>query len=76
MIMDTVMTGARRMSVLEESQTLAMAKRVRELKAAGKDIISLTLGEPDFDTPDYIKQAAVRAIQAGKTKYPPVAGIP
>ncbi|MCS7074214.1 MAG: pyridoxal phosphate-dependent aminotransferase [Bacteroidia bacterium] len=76
MILDKVFQGANRMFVLEESQTLAMAKRVRELKAAGKDIISLTLGEPDFDTPEYIKEAAIRAIQNGKTKYPPVAGIP
>lgn len=68
--------GADRMFAFEESQTLAMARRVRELKAAGKSIFSLTLGEPDFDTPQHIKQAAVIALEKGYTKYPPVPGIP
>ncbi len=53
-----------------------MAKLSRELAAQGKDIISLSLGQPDFDTPEYIKQAAIQAIQKGYTKYTPVAGIP
>jgi aspartate aminotransferase len=53
-----------------------MAKRVRELRAQGAEIVNLTLGEPDFDTPRHIKNAAVEAIRANFTKYPPVAGIP
>lgn len=65
-----------RISRVEESLTLAMAKKSRELKAEGKDIISLSLGEPDFDTPLHIQEAAIAAIRQGKTKYPPVAGIP
>ncbi|MCR2512039.1 aminotransferase class I/II-fold pyridoxal phosphate-dependent enzyme, partial [Salmonella enterica] len=47
-----------------------------ELKAKGKDVISLGAGEPDFDTPDNIKQAAIDAITRGETKYTPVSGIP
>ncbi|MEL6674203.1 MAG: pyridoxal phosphate-dependent aminotransferase [Bacteroidota bacterium] len=61
---------------LEESATLAIAKKVRELKAAGKDIIGLTLGEPDFDTPDHIRLAAKQALDDGFTHYPPVSGYP
>lgn len=56
------------------SATIEMAQKARDLKAQGKDVISLTLGEPDFDTPDHIKQAAIKAIQAGDTKYTPVPG--
>ncbi|MEM6766614.1 MAG: pyridoxal phosphate-dependent aminotransferase [Bacteroidota bacterium] len=65
-----------RISSLKESATLALAQRVRELKAEGKDVIGLTLGEPDFDTPTHIKDAAAAALAAGHTSYPPVAGIP
>lgn len=65
-----------RVNRVEESLTIGMSRKARELKAAGKDIISLSLGEPDFDTPQYIKDAAIAAINAGKTKYPPVGGIP
>jgi aspartate aminotransferase len=68
--------GAHRVAGLAESQTLAMAKKVRELRAAGKKVISLTLGEPDFDTPDHIRAAAIKSIEEGFTHYPPVAGIP
>lgn len=71
-----VMRPATRMDGLSESQTLALAKKVREMRAAGKDVISLTLGEPDFDTPAHIRQAAIAAINQGFTHYPPVAGIP
>jgi aspartate aminotransferase len=56
------------------SQTLAMAQRSRELKAKGLDIISLSIGEPDFNTPDYIKEAAKQAIDQNFSKYPPVPG--
>lgn len=63
-------------SSLEESATLALAKKVRELKATGKDVIGLTLGEPDFDTPTHIREAAKEALDQGFTHYPPVAGYP
>lgn len=56
------------------SETIVMAQKARDLKAEGKDVISLTLGEPDFDTPDHIKAAAIQAIQEGDTKYTPVPG--
>jgi len=56
------------------SQTLAMAAKARELKAAGKDIISLSLGEPDFNTPDFIKDAAIKAINQDYNSYTPVDG--
>lgn len=59
---------------LEESATLAMARRSRELAAEGKDIISLSLGEPDFNTPDFVKEAAKQAIDDNFSKYPPVNG--
>jgi len=61
---------------MQPSATIAVATKARELKAAGRDIISLSAGEPDFDTPQNIKDAAIRAIQAGKTKYTDVDGIP
>src|ERR1035437_7251657 len=64
-----------RINNLAESQTLAMAKKSRELQALGKNIISLSLGEPDFDTPQFIKDAAKRAIDNNITRYTPVAGI-
>ncbi len=63
-----------RIKSLSVSQTLAMAQRSRELKARGIDIISLSLGEPDFNTPDYIKEAAKKAIDENYSKYPPVPG--
>jgi aspartate aminotransferase len=62
------------LSRLTESATLAMARISRELKAKGVDIISLSLGEPDFDTPDFIKEAAISAIANNYTHYPPVNG--
>ncbi len=64
-----------RINNLAESQTLAMAKKSRELQAQGKDIISLSIGEPDFNTPDFIKEAAKRAIDNNITRYTPVPGI-
>lgn len=59
---------------MEESATLAMSRITRELKAAGKDIIALTLGEPDFNTPDFIKRAAAEAIEHNFSFYTPVSG--
>nr|WP_294917257.1 pyridoxal phosphate-dependent aminotransferase [uncultured Neokomagataea sp.] len=65
---------AERLQRVTPSQTVAITQKARELRAAGKDIISLSAGEPDFDTPDFVKEAAIRAIQAGETKYTDVAG--
>jgi len=65
-----------RINNLSESQTLAMAKKSRELQAKGLDVISLSIGEPDFDTPDFIKQAAKEAIDKNFTRYTPVPGYP
>ena len=61
---------------IKPSPTLAVTAKARALKAAGRDVISLGAGEPDFDTPDNIKEAAIRAIREGKTKYTDVDGIP
>ena len=61
---------------IKPSPTLAVTQKARELKAAGKDVIGLGAGEPDFDTPDNIKQAAISAINAGDTKYTAVDGTP
>ncbi|HEY0047355.1 MAG TPA: pyridoxal phosphate-dependent aminotransferase [Flavobacterium sp.] len=63
-----------RINSLSTSQTLAMAAMARELKAQGKDIISLSLGEPDFNTPDFIKEAAKQAIDDNYSQYTPVDG--
>src|SRR5215510_8321786 len=54
----------------------AATQRVRELRAAGVDIVAVTQGEPDFNTPDHVIEAAYRAMHAGQTHYTPVAGIP
>ncbi len=59
---------------IQPSATLAMTSRVIELKANGVDVIGLSAGEPDFDTPDFVKEAAIEAIRAGKTKYTNVDG--
>jgi aspartate aminotransferase len=67
-------TLANRITYLAESETLAMSRKSRELRAEGKDVINLSLGEPDFNTPDYIKQAAKEAIDQNYTFYPPVPG--
>ncbi|MBI0001978.1 pyridoxal phosphate-dependent aminotransferase [Bartonella sp. W8122] len=64
------------LSRIKPSATIAVAQKARDLKATGRDVISLGAGEPDFDTPDNIKNAAIEAIRQGKTKYTPVAGIP
>lgn len=65
-----------RIQVMEESQTIGMAKRARELASRGIDVINLSFGEPDFPTPSHIKEAAKRAIDEGFTFYTPVAGYP
>ena len=64
------------LSRIKPSATMAVTQKERELKAAGRDTIGLGAGEPDFDTPDNIKEAAIAAIRAGKTKYTNVDGIP
>jgi aspartate aminotransferase len=69
-------TLSERINNLSESETLAMARMSRELKAKGFDVISLSLGEPDFYTPDHIKQAAKEAIDNNFTFYTPVNGYP
>ena len=61
---------------IKPSATIAVAQKARELKAQGRNVISLGAGEPDFDTPDNIKQAAMDAIKRGETKYTAVSGIP
>ena len=61
---------------VKPSPTIAVSSKARDLKAAGRDVISLGAGEPDFDTPDNIKEAAIKAIRDGKTKYTNVDGIP
>ena len=63
-----------RLMVMEESATIAMSRKSRELKAQGKDIISLSLGEPDFFTPQFIKDAALEAMNNNFTMYTPVQG--
>lgn len=63
------------LSRIKPSATIAVTQMARDLKAKGKDVISLSVGEPDFDTPQNIKDAAIAAIQRGETKYTPVAGI-
>ncbi len=61
---------------MAESETLAMTAKARELKAQGKDVISLSIGEPDFNTPEIVKEAAKQAIDDNFTHYPPVPGYP
>lgn len=61
---------------IKESPTLAITAKAGKLKSEGKDIIALAAGEPDFDTPDFIKEAAIKAIKEGLTKYTPVSGLP
>ena len=61
---------------IKPSPTIAVTQKARELKAAGKDVIGLGAGEPDFDTPDNVKDAAIKAIKEGDTKYTAVDGTP
>jgi aspartate aminotransferase len=61
---------------IQPSATIAISTKAMELKAEGRDVIGLSAGEPDFDTPENIKEAAIKAIRDGKTKYTPVDGVP
>jgi aspartate aminotransferase len=67
---------AQRLDRISPSQTIAITSKARALKAAGRDVISLSAGEPDFDTPQNVKDAAIAAIARGETKYTDVAGTP
>ena len=69
-------TTSKLLQRLSESATIAMSRKARELKDQGIDVISLSLGEPDFDTPDAMKQAGIDAIEANETHYTPVPGTP
>ena len=70
------MKVSHRANSIKPSPTLAVSAKAAELKAAGKDIISLAAGEPDFDTPDFVKAAAIKSIEEGFTKYTAVDGTP
>lgn len=67
---------AKRIEILEESQTIAMAKASRQLKAQGYDVVNLSFGEPNFKTPQHIREAAKKFLDEGYVYYTPVAGIP
>ncbi|WP_375610130.1 MULTISPECIES: pyridoxal phosphate-dependent aminotransferase [unclassified Bartonella] len=67
---------ADKLSRIKPSATIAASQKARHLKALGRNVIALSAGEPDFDTPDNIKNAAIEAIRRGETKYPPISGIP
>jgi len=67
---------AERLKKIKPSSTLAVTSKARKLKAEGKDVVSFAAGEPDADTPDFIKDAAIEAIKSGFTKYTPTTGIP
>ena len=69
------MKVSKRAQAIPPSATLAVSARAKELKAQGHDIVTFGAGEPDFDTPDYIKDAAIKALKAGQTKYTAAAGI-
>ena len=69
-------THAARNGLLQPSATVAVAQRARELKAQGIDVLSFSVGEPDFDTPAHIAAAAKKAIDEGKTRYTAAKGVP
>jgi aspartate aminotransferase len=69
------MKVSKRAQEVPPSATIAVTSRAKELKAQGVDVVGFGAGEPDFDTPDYIKEAAIEALKAGKTKYTAAAGI-
>lgn len=64
------------LSRIQPSATIAITQKARDMRAAGRDVISLSIGEPDFDTPDHIKEASAAKVAMGETKYPPVPGLP
>ena len=70
------MSLTQRAKRIKPSPTLAISAKAKQLKAEGQDVIGFGAGEPDFDTPDFIKDAAIKAIQDGMTKYTAVGGIP
>jgi aspartate aminotransferase len=69
-------TFNRHVAAIKPSVTMAVTGKAKEMKAKGIDVVSMSAGEPDFDTPDHIKEAAIQAIRDGFTKYTPVAGMP
>src|SRR5271154_1635006 len=71
-----VLTLAERSSLIAPSATLAMAAEAKRLKAGGIEVLDFALGEPDFNTPENIQEAAIRAMRVGQTHYTPPAGIP
>jgi aspartate aminotransferase len=71
-----MLTLSSNVEALQPSATMAIATRAKELIAAGNDVVDLCVGEPDFDTPDFISEAGIQAIREGKTRYTPAAGIP
>jgi aspartate aminotransferase len=73
---DTVSLLSSRAATADEGAIIRMSQRTRELRAKGQDVVALTLGEPDFDTPSHIRAAATEAMDKGFTHYAPVAGIP
>ena len=70
------MSVSKCVSRIEQSITLAITAKAKAMKAEGIDVIGMSAGEPDFDTPDNIKHAAIKAINEGITKYTPEAGLP
>ncbi|WP_439637611.1 pyridoxal phosphate-dependent aminotransferase [Oceanicaulis sp.] len=71
-----LLRASKALSRVKPSATIAVSQKARQLKAEGKDVIGLGAGEPDFDTPDHIKEAAINAIRSGQTKYTNVDGLP
>ena len=76
MIVKMELKLSERVKSLKPSPTLAISAKAKELRAKGIDVIGFGAGEPDFDTPEFIKEAAIKALKEGKTKYAPAAGIP
>ena len=70
------MKVSQRAQQVPASATIAVTSRAQELKAQGVDVVGFGAGAPDFDTPDYIKDAAIASLKAGQTEYTPAAGIP
>lgn len=70
------MKVSQRAQAVPPSATIAVTSRAKEMKAQGKDVLGFAAGEPDFDTPDFIKEAAIQALKQGQTKYTPAAGMP